>query len=265
MRKPVNRTPAWVGPVATIGALAIVVVAFLAYRYMTTPAPPPPATAATTAQILTTITSLPASEFDQVGMGSATNIIQKVSGSALLGPAGKPLIFYYGAEFCPFCAAERWPMIIALSRFGTFSGLKTTTSSSTDVFPNTPTFTFHGATYASTYVELQTVEVSDRNQKPLETPTSAQEALVVKYNPNGTIPFVDMGNKFVIPRATYQPDPLTGMTWQDIATALMNPESPQSAAIVGSANLVTAGICVLTSNQPSTVCTPAIQAIEAKL
>ncbi len=37
-----------------------------------------------------------------------------------------------GAEYCPFCAAQRWAMVNAFSRFGTFTGLTTTHSSSTD-------------------------------------------------------------------------------------------------------------------------------------
>ena len=34
-----------------------------------------------------------------------------------------PEILYMGAEYCPYCAAQRWSTIIALSRFGKFSGL----------------------------------------------------------------------------------------------------------------------------------------------
>ena len=40
-----------------------------------------------------------------------------------------------GAEFCPYCATERWSVVMALSKFGTFSHLVGTTSSSTDVDP----------------------------------------------------------------------------------------------------------------------------------
>ena len=51
----------------------------------------------------------------------------KVTGSALTFD-GKPGIFYYGAEYCPYCAAERWPVVVALSRFGTWSNLQQTIS-----------------------------------------------------------------------------------------------------------------------------------------
>ena len=56
-----------------------------------------------------------------------------------------PAMLYYGAEYCPFCAAERWAMTAALSRFGTWSGLKITASSHTDSTPATNTFSYHGA------------------------------------------------------------------------------------------------------------------------
>jgi len=263
-RKPVNRTPAWVAPVSVVGGMAVLVVAFLAIRYMTTPTVPP-ASAATTAQVIATITSLQASELEQVGEGSATKVLQKTSDQLLTSSDGKPLIFYFGAEYCPFCAAERWPLIIALSRFGTFTGLSTTTSSSTDVYPNTPTFTFHGASYASTYITFQSVEVSDRNGNPLQTASNAQQALVSKYDKADTIPFLDLGNKYVLLKPSYKPDALAGKTWQDIATALTNPQSSESQAILGSANQLTAAICLLTSNQPSSVCTATIQTIETKL
>src|SRR5260370_18987311 len=97
-------------------------------------------------------------------------------------------------------------MIIALSRFGTFSGLKTTSSSSSDVYPNTPTFTFHGATYVSQYVDFVSVETTDRNQNTLETPTAAQQALVTQYDTSGSIPFVDFSNRYAFNRPLSPPD-----------------------------------------------------------
>lgn len=265
MRKPVRHTPSWVAPIATLAGLAVIIVAFLAYRYFTTPPPVPPANEATTAQVIATITSLPASEFDQVGQGSAKKVLKKVTDQPLKDASGKPLVFYFGAEFCPYCAAERWPLIIALSRFGTFSGLATSTSSSTDVFANTRTFTFRSATYTSDVIAFQSVEASDRDGNGLQSPSAAQQALITKYDQGDTIPFLDIGNGYVLLQPSYMPDAIRGMSWSQIATALGNPESPQAQAIIGSANQLTAAICTLTSNQPATVCTAPIQAIEGKL
>ncbi|MFI5283948.1 MAG: DUF929 family protein [Candidatus Dormibacterales bacterium] len=266
VRKQVSRTPAWVPPAAMAGGLAVVVGIFLAYRWYTTPPAPTPLPPNAAQVVVDAITSLPTSELDAVGQGTASQPIVKVSGTAATGPTGKPLVFYEGAEYCPYCAAERWPMIIALSRFGTFSGLATTSSSSTDVYPNTPTFTFQNASFTSQYIDFLSVETSDRNQNPLQTPTSAEQAMVNAYDRSNSIPFVDFGNRYAFSGATYIPDMLAGYSWQDVASALQNPSSPQAKAILGSANLITAAICKLTGDQPATVCSSAtIQALEKKL
>ena len=265
LRKPVSRMPTWLPAAASVGGIALVVVAFLAYRWATTPAPPviSPNSAAL---VISTITSLPATQLEQAGTGSATNSIKKVSGSTLIGPNGKPEVFYLGAEYCPYCAAERWPMIIALSRFGTFTGLQTTTSSSTDIYPNTPTFTFRSATFASQYVAFQSVETSDRNQNTLQTQTSDQQALVSKYDTTNSIPFVDFGNHYAFAGAMYLPDILGNMSWQQVADSLQQPGSPQASAILGSANLITAAICQISGQQPAAVCSgSSIQSIESRL
>jgi len=266
MRKPVSRTPVWVAPAAVVVAIALVVAAFFVVRWYTTPVPPKAPSQDTTALVVSQITGLPASEFNAVGQGTANNLIKPVKGTALTGATGKPEVLYIGAEFCPYCAAERWALIVALGRFGTFSGLQTTTSSSSDIYPNTPTFTFRGATYTSDYIDFRAVETSDRNQQPLQTPSAAEQQLWSKYNPAGTIPFVDFGNRYTLSNATYSPDLLGGASWQAIASELQDQNSTQAKAIVGSANLITAAICKTTSDKPASVCSsPAIQDLEKKL
>ena len=266
VRKPVSSTPAWVAPLAVVAGIALLVVAFLVIRWYTTPLPIPPLTTDATQQVVSSISSLPASELDAVGAGSANNLVKPVSGTPLTGPNGHPEVFYLGAEYCPYCAAERWPMIIALSRFGTFSGLKTTSSSSSDVYPNTPTFTFHGSTYTSQYVDFVAVETTDRDRNPLESPSSAQQALVSQYDSAGSIPFVDAGNRYAFSGAMYLPDVLSAMSWTAVADALAQPTSPQAKAILGSANLLTAAVCKLTADKPASVCSSStIQSLEKTL
>ena len=53
-----------------------------------------------------------------------------------------PVVFFYGAEFAPYAAVQRWPLILALSRFGTFNQLGLMQSSATTAFANLSTFTF---------------------------------------------------------------------------------------------------------------------------
>ena len=103
------------------------------------------------ATVVKDTTTVPASTLNTVGAGSVTTPPAKISGSALTSN-GKPEVLYIGAEYCPFCAAERWGMVIALSRFGTFKNLSTTHSSSSDQFPNTATWTFYKSSYTSKYL-----------------------------------------------------------------------------------------------------------------
>jgi thiol-disulfide isomerase/thioredoxin len=228
------------------------------------------------AGLVTALSSIPDSTFAAVGISEV-----KAAPSAITAPAltadGKPKVLYIGAEFCPYCAAERWPVTVALSRFGTFSNLGTTHSASEDVFPNTPTLSFHGATYTSQYlaftgVETTTNEMVGNGYKPLDTPTAEDQKTFDTYNKppyvdsDGSIPFIDLGGKYVGSGATYSPDLLAGKTPTEIADALKDPSSPIAKAVDGSANVYTAAICKLTNNQPAKVCsTDAVTAAAAKL
>jgi thiol-disulfide isomerase/thioredoxin len=231
--------------------------------------------------LVSDVTSVPASVLDAVGKGSlASGALTDVNGPALTS-GGKPELLYVGAEFCPFCAAERWPMIIALSRFGTFSGLSTTHSSTTDEYPGTPTFTFYGSSYHSKYLSFVPVEETTNYRQgnsaspdvpyvTLQNPTAAEQALVSKYDPGSDgspIPFIDIGNKYVeiANLAPYGPQDLSGMSWNQIAAALRDPSTTIAQGADGSANYLTAGICTLTGNQPATACTSAVQAMEPQL
>jgi hypothetical protein len=216
------------------------------------------------------VTSVSPTTFASVGTGEVPNPFAANGGSSgstkvpiLRNSSGKPILLYVGAEYCPYCAAERWAMVIALSRFGTFSNLHIISSSSTDVYPNTPTFTFYKSTYTSPYLDFQPVEVQDRSGNPLETMTSAQSRLFNKYNTSQSFPFLDFGNQYIGIGASYQNTVLTDQDWQSIANLLNNPNSPVTQSIVGTANYMTAAICQITGNKPANVCTAApIPAIE---
>ena len=107
-----------------------------------------------TAQTLTGVTKIPASVYNQIGVttgGSRQPAGNVIAGQKTIVFNHKPGILYVGGEFCPYCAAQRWAIIASLSRFGTFSGLGTMQSSSTDLYPATQTFTFAHATYSSPY------------------------------------------------------------------------------------------------------------------
>ena len=231
-------------------------------------------TGAALSAVVDKVTSVPASTLDAVGDGggAVTGKPTTITGTPLTAN-GKPEMLYIGAEYCPYCAAERWAMIVALSRFGTFSGLSTVHSSSTDVYPNTPTFTFYKSSYTSPYLTFTPVETttnvpdssSPSGYVPLQTPTSAQTAVWTKYTSNGTIPFIDFGNKYLISGVSYSNSVLSGLNWNQIATDLSNPNSSVAKAVDGTANYITAAICKMTGNQPASACTSTVQSLESQI
>lgn len=208
------------------------------------------------------LTTIPTATYDKVGAGAATKL--KPSSGSPLTENGKPVIVYVGAEWCPFCAGQRWALIAALSRFGTWENLGRESSSATDVYPSTSTFTFHGATYTSKYLVFSGSEDQDHSGNPLDPPPARDQAIWTAAG--GGFPFMDLGGAFTLSGAQFQPTSLhvdagdtqsAPRSWDEIATALTDPSSAQSQQILGAANELTAEICTLTNNQPANVCTSA--------
>jgi thiol-disulfide isomerase/thioredoxin len=238
-----------------------------------------PPTGSALAQVVSTTTTVPPATLDTVGAGQATSKPTPITGAPLTS-GGKPEMLYMGAEYCPYCAAERWAMVVALSRFGTFHGLSATHSAAKDgagtaePYPNTSTFTFYGSTYTSDYVTFTPVEMNTNVPDPgngfyttLQTPTAEQQALLSRYDASngGAIPFIDYGNKLLSVGATYDPGVLAGLTWSQIAGDLHNPDSAVAKAALGAANYTTAAICSLTGDQPASACTPVVKSLQARL
>jgi thiol-disulfide isomerase/thioredoxin len=218
------------------------------------------------ASVIKDITTVPAATLSAVGAGSTTpKSTTGITGTALTS-AGKPEVLYIGAEYCPYCATERWAMAVALSRFGTFSGLHGIHSSSTDVYPSTPTLTFYKSTYRSKYLTFTPVETTTEDKNvTLQTPTAQQNQVWQKYDPAGNIPFIDFGNKYLINGVTFNPQVLQGKTWSQVAAALNDKSSPIAQGADGSANVITAAICKLTNDQPGNVCTAQIKSLQSQL
>jgi thiol-disulfide isomerase/thioredoxin len=206
------------------------------------------------------VTTVPASALDSVGTGSVLSFsahpIPAITGTELTS-AGKPEMLYIGAEFCPFCAAMRWSMAVALSKFGTLSPLHGIFSSGSDTFPNTATLTFYKSSYTSKYLTFTPVENENRTHGTLQNVTAQQNQLWGKYSPQGQrgFPFIDFGNKYMLNGPIYDAGVLKGLTWQQISADLHDPSSPVAQAALGAANFITAAICKMTSGQPGSVCT----------
>lgn len=219
-------------------------------------------------------THVPGSVYNQVGTGSLETkslpIAAVQSPTTLQGSDGKPEILYMGGEYCPYCAADRWVMMTALSRFGTFSGVQSMFSSSNDAYPNTPTFTFLHATYSSQYVDFVPVEMFSRTepsngQPNLQQPTAEQQQLMQQYDSQGGIPFLLIGGQYQ-GSTPFAPQSLAGKSQQQVAQALSDPSQQSTKDIIGNANLLTATICKITDGQPSTVCqSPGVQSASTLL
>ena len=116
---------------------------------------------------------------------------------------------------------------------------------------------------------------SGQGYVPLQSPTAAQQALLSKYDAppyvpaanKGAIPFVYFGGQYLITGASVATGPrlLDGKSWAAIAAALKNPSDPVAQAVGGAANFMTAAICEMTGNQPASVCTPTMTALQAKM
>lgn len=241
-----------------------------------TPVTPAPAS------LVHQVTTVPSSVFNAVGVNipsqATPSLPVTLTNQPPLSLSGKtPSVFYFGAEYCPFCAAERWGMVTALSRFGTWKGLEVTASSPTDYAPNTATFSFRNSTFTSPYVSFFPVENCTNTPDPsnsgcsgyasLQNPTAEERAVLNKYSspkyipsdtsPAGAVsfPFMNVDNKVLFSGATYSPLLLAGLTQAEIAGSLTDPTNAVTQAIIGTANLISASICAGTKQQPSNVCT----------
>jgi hypothetical protein len=236
---------------AVIAVLAVVV-ALVAVKLTATPARPVASESQASSAVVRQVTSVPAALLARVSDSQAITPLQTVRTS---GPplriGGKPAIVFVSEESCPFCAAERWSVAVALSHFGTWSHLGSTTSSATDVYPDTATLSFRTAVYQSTELTLRTTELADNAGRPLQAQTPLDTRLIDAFDvppyvnsadQSGAVPFLDIANRYILAGAQYNPQILAGLSAAQIASQLSNPSSPVAQAIDGSARIIIAAI-----------------------
>jgi hypothetical protein len=262
---------------STLAVLVIVLVFVLVKVGQGSPSSPGNSSSTGTllpASVASQVTGVPADTLNRVGKGPVPAFTRgKPPFAPGSGPAltkgGKPEMLYIGAEFCPYCAAMRWSMAVALSRFGTLTPLHGIHSSATDVNPNTATLTFYKTGYQSNYLSFTPVEVQTVSRAALQNPTAAQNAVWAKYEPDPNTrgyPFVAFGNKLVMKGPIYDAAVLQGKSWSQIAAALKDPASPIAQSVNGAANYITGAICQMTNNQPANVCnSAAVTAVKSGL
>jgi hypothetical protein len=252
------------GSIAVVVVLVVVLVAVKITSTSTPGTATAPVERPASAAVLGAVTGISVAEMDAVGLpGTATAPLTDRSQPPLV-LGGKPGSLYIGGEFCPLCAAERWAVVAAFSKFGSFTGLTETTSSPWDGTPYA-TFSFRSAVYSSSLVAFEPVEYEGNDthgsgtHSVLHPLTPGQSALWATYSDKFEggqegFPFLDIGNRVIAMGASYDPTVLAGLTQAEIARKLSDPSDPVTQGIVGAMNSLTAGICSLTGGSPAAVC-----------
>ena len=193
----------------------------------------------------------------QVGHAGVTPLTSENGSPLTLN--NKPEVLYVGADYCPFCAAERWSIIVALEKFGNFTGLTYMQSADApEAYPDTSTFSFHNAHYNSSYISFVGYETYDRNKQAQDSYSSDQQAQASlnQYDSGGSIPFVDIANKAVIYNggSQFQPPAIAGLDWNAIGSQLNNPSTGIAKAVDAAANTMIKAICNVDGSVPQSIC-----------
>jgi hypothetical protein len=231
-------------------ALAIVVALFVYYSRQQSAGGSGVAVAAALGPMTATSPSSPTGDFHRV--------------SAPLRRESKPVLLFIGAQYCPFCGAERWAIVKALDRFGTWSHLSQGHSSSGESgFNSLPTFDLLHAEYASRYVAFDHKDVADNSGNPLQSLSSPEQHLFSTYDQAGSIPLVYVDG-YAMTGSDYSPAELQGKSFSDVQRELeQNVSARYVTDINAEANLLTAFLCKADGNRPGNACgTAVIRTIE---
>ncbi len=206
--------------------------------------------------------TVPTSTLQSVGLPSSVDVPTRVTPS-LSTVASNGLVSYVGAEFCPYCALQRWALLVALSKFGTFTHLDDQVfSSSSDVYPHLASWSFVGAAFTSKYFTFKATELTSSKPSPggpggyqrLQRMSRAQRVAFDKFNPQRGLPFVDIGNRYVTLGASASPSVLEGLSLSEIGNDLKHSQSPVAGAVDGAANYLIAALCTMTQKTPPAIC-----------
>lgn len=227
---------------ATILFLGLVGLGALIYRSNSTPTSGNPTTTGSSPVANTASSTTLPGKFEKVS-------------SEPLQVGGKPHLLMFGAQFCPFCAAQRWSMKIATERFGKWENLLPEQSTgSNEPYLNIPTYNFYQARYTSDYLSLVHIDYADRSGRTLEKSDQLTSDLVNKYNSHGSIPFVLIGGQYSRVGSPFNPGILQGKSFSEVEKALGDSRSEISRSILTDADIMTAYLCKLTGGQPNPVC-----------
>ena len=204
--------------------------------------------------------NVPDLTLEAVGLPASVSVPTRITPTVATATTNQ-VVSYVGAEYCPYCAIQRWALLVALSQFGTFSNLSDQVlSSSSQVYPNLASWSFIGARYTSPYFTFDPTEltssVPDRHgqYQPLEKMSAAQEVAYDHFDLQGGLPFVDLGNQFATIGASASPSVLERLSLGQIGSSLSDPTSPVAQAVDGTANYLIAAMCTMVTGPKPSIC-----------
>ncbi len=213
-------------------------------------------------QITDAVTSVPQATLEQAATayiarenlppGFVHELVKPITGFPPLTDEGKPEVFFLGSEGCPYCGVDRWSLVAALARFGRFSPLAPTVSSTRDMFPATHTLTFYRSKYKSSHVAFVPLEAATTFWTQLQEPTASELELLEDLHVED-YSFTDFANRWESENYA-NPGVIAGMSWQEIATMMAEPSSPAGQEIDFAAEIGIAQICDVDHEQPISVC-----------
>ena len=274
----------WLVVIAAAGALLVTAATLVTIRVAAGPRTDP-----ALAGLVREVTTVPVGKSvpGLPGLSASTSDASAYSSTLLAGGltavsglpltrGGKPEVLYVANGYCPYCAMENWPLIVALSRFGQFTGLTTSRSPEFEHIAPIDSWTFYGSHYSSPYLSFVSVEQYSNvlvnakanpdargSYRKLQPLTAAQQTLFARYDKTRATPFLDFGNHAAQTGSGPIPAQLmTGRSWQHIAAALRQPRTELGSALLTEADSLTAEFCRLTGDRPAAACPAFITSIQ---
>lgn len=276
----------WLVVIAAAGALLVTAATLVTFRFAAGPRADPALTGlireVTTVPMGRSVPGLPGQSASASSAGAYSSTLLFGAGglTAVSGPpltrGGKPEVLYVATEYCPYCAMENWPLIVALSRFGQFTGLTTSRSTEFEHIAPVDSWTFYGSHYTSSFLSFVPVEQysnvlvnakanpdARESYRKLQKLTPAQQALFARYDKSRATPFLDFGNYAAQTGSGLIPAQLmTGKSWRQLAAALRQPSTDLGSALLTEADSLTAELCRLTGDLPASACPAFIRNIQ---
>ncbi len=110
---------------------------------------------------------------------------------------GMPVLYFYGATWCPYCSASSWALYKALTEFGTLTGQYTGFSSLSDVYPGTPEMVLANAQFTSSNISFVVNEDLSGVDGTFPGTSNCYESAYVAAYSGSSIPFVAINGQYI--------------------------------------------------------------------